>query len=789
MTGGLKRAELVTRQIVEPERIEQITEPAQIGQWYWVDEYEEPEDEDEEKPGPWIGCVVHVGSNYVLVESPGGSEIRIHLEDEFDDYLTREHDPQGVLAGKVRHYKDKVVRLMGEVKEVTARLGVSPRVGIEHRPESDTYALVKVTSDSPDPKTYENALIKAKDVELPELFNQIKTANKKLAMWMKAELLPLKAQTEGMKGCVKLIEGRIFNVSLYAGLTEEVVQVKDGKPAGFDEKLHLMQRRLYMDEECLLDYKHGGMEFKTIGKFDRWLCKKKNLNRILPFPRCMVAMRVRRERKDRQAETLFQAFINLDLAEADESTFLYIRNGKQVYRLDCGLEFDELIFPNREEFDTSQEMLFQHRRDGVVLITRDDYEVRVKTYAEAVAADKRWKKANPLKKWIKALPKDKRLFRNMIGPWRQYSPEELRGEWGRANPHRDTWGESLKAIDPAGRWVPFNQSSVYYDEAISDIKARVDYYNRLSLIIQGLYDRSPVLHPHPPVKTWTPDGFAAAVELVYDSDRVLHAGEVPCFKTYSAKLHESLDGNSVVIGQEALWVKSVQQKEYERRSNSYHHRGYEACQVYRTWRPDGDDGPGHVARIARFQRKPGKATFRWLRERRGKCSWRDTDGDLIVSSLAVEAGGLFNVSAYKPGDYLQFFQDPRTRAQYIKWAPLLLAAEDHHAGKLEAQEPAKTVKGEPGLEGIARRINVHLKRMEKDRGVNKGKDGKGRDCSRFYNAGAVRYGRYCSVSYVSYQRSTSLTKGEAWAYLKWLDSGKSGTHRDQKREKTNQESE
>jgi hypothetical protein len=42
-----------------------------------------------------------------------------------------------------------------------------------------------------------------------------------------------------------------------------------------------------------------------------------------------------------------------------------------------------------------------------------------------------------------------------------------------------------------------------------------------------------------------------------------------------------------------------------------------------------------------------------------------------------------NVSAYKPGEHLQFFQDPRTRAKYMKWAPMLLAAEDFHAGKLK----------------------------------------------------------------------------------------------------------
>lgn len=42
---------------------------------------------------------------------------------------------------------------------------------------------------------------------------------------------------------------------------------------------------------------------------------------------------------------------------------------------------------------------------------------------------------------------------------------------------------------------------------------------------------------------------------------------------------------------------------------------------------------------------------------------------------------LLNVSGYKPGDYLQFFRDHRTRQEYLKWAFLLLTAEDYYGKK------------------------------------------------------------------------------------------------------------
>jgi hypothetical protein len=55
----------------------------------------------------------------------------------------------------------------------------------------------------------------------------------------------------------------------------------------------------------------------------------------------------------------------------------------------------------------------------------------------------------------------------------------------------------------------------------------------------------------------------------------------------------------------------------------------------------------------------------------------------------VPADQLFNVSAYRPGDYKQFFADHRTRAEYLRWAPLLLTAEEFHAGNIKAPLSAK----------------------------------------------------------------------------------------------------
>ena len=51
--------------------------------------------------------------------------------------------------------------------------------------------------------------------------------------------------------------------------------------------------------------------------------------------------------------------------------------------------------------------------------------------------------------------------------------------------------------------------------------------------------------------------------------------------------------------------------------------------------------------------------------------------------MTVPASKLFNISAYKPGDYKVFFADLRTRSNYMVWVEMLLAAEEYHAGNLD----------------------------------------------------------------------------------------------------------
>lgn len=638
--------------------------PLALGQWYWVTstESEYVGKKRVERKFEWLGCIMRIGSNHVQLESPhsasGYHSTRVHF-DNFWTTLRAEPNAEAVIRAKVEHYQAESTRLLGEVQALTARLGLTPVVSLPGAaapsPAAPGTALVALSAQT-DLKGYQTSLVKAKETDLPKLFEAIKETNEHLTTWMTASTLPMRAMSGDLKEIVEDVEDRIFNISLYAGLTEEAVCCAKGTAAAASEKLHVMQRRAYMDEECLLDYRAGGMEFRNIDEFDAWIAKPENRDRILPFPRTLVAMRVRRNTKERQWDgSMLGAFVKMHLEQSDKFTFLYVRNGEQVWRLSCEMDFGSMIFPDKTMFDPSEPKMvkmFAHRVDEMISVA--EYELLCDEYRRIEAASKAWQKANPKKSWAE-------------------------------NPHGSDFGGRL---DLPGHhsfipdeWQPFDPSNVYYDDCLKEIHDRIKAYNRVAVIIQGLFDRSPVLHPHPPVRSWTADGFEQAIKLVYDGEMVLpHGREAPDFEAYRAQLNASLQAGSVVVGQEAFWLRKMAEKENLRRSRDWRDR---SSRELTTFQPYGDPGPGVVAKINEWQAKAKKAIFRWTRERRQANNFTYRTGPPLPCSVTVPAGALFNVSAYTPGDYKRFFADSRTRAEYLQWAPLLLTAEDYAAGKLK----------------------------------------------------------------------------------------------------------
>lgn len=643
---------LVATPVIEVEEVKTDFEQAALGLWYWVN------DEDE----PLLMCVFEVGSNYVELKEPecpkkGARITRVH-RDNFSDSLTFEPDASKKIQERVQQFQEQLARNMEEIQRLTENLGIAPELA--HYPKGDSAGKsVALLSDQVDVGTYKNALIEAKSETLPTLFKKNTTITTELSRWMGAASLPMKARLGQMKESVQKIDDRLFNIHLYSGMLDTVFTLSEGQPAAQEEKLRIMQRKLYMDEECLLDYQSGGMDFKRMEDFDDWLAKPVNRDRILPFPRCMVSMQVRRKIKDRDEESDgLQAFINFQEAQTDKFTFMFIRNGEQLYRICTDIEFGELMFPAKSVYDPSEPMMMELSNRRVKrLMPQREYDSIIEQGDQQRLKAKPWRLDNPEEEWCKANPGR---------------------SWNFDNPYRRDLYQGLRH----SQWEPFDDSSVYFDQGVAMVQTEIKEFNRIALVVQGLFDRTTTLAPHQPVKMWQPTSFNSAVELIYDSSMVLNYGEAPDIDAYINACNAQTTPESVMYGQELAWMEHEAEKENRRTDRnwriSHNHKFH-----YKKLAPYGDPGPGRLARMSSWKPRSKVAVFTWQRERRQYCP----GDELVKAQIKVPVNRLFNVSAYRLGDYLQFFADPRTRAKYLKWAPMLLSAEEFHRGELAINEP------------------------------------------------------------------------------------------------------
>lgn len=636
--------------------VEERPEDPAVGKWYWHDTTSSVDGDKKVRKDLW--CITHIGSNYVQITHAFGGYTRIHL-DVFADECEYEPNAEAIIQQRIRAQQEKVAALMGEVRDITQSLGVASRA----LPEGETQALAVRGNHL---EEYKTALVKAKEKTLPELFKQIEKESERLGQWMKATMIVLQAEAEGMKENIKRIEKRIFNVELYAGLIESVEQLSEGKAAPMHEKIYLMQRRHYMDEECLANYTAGGMDFSSIDAFNRWLVKPVNRNRILPFPRCVAAFRVRRTDKEREPGFTMSDFIEIQgQHDADKRTFLYLRNGDQVFCLETGIDFEEKLFPDLNQRQLQGKLWARKFIKYEELITDDQYQGMVEDNKKIEA-------------------ENKRIDRELAKKRKAAKTKEEREKY------HPFWSHGKRSLHRLDDYTAFTPETVYYDDILAFVQSEIEKHNRLVLVLQGLLDRSPVFHPHPPWQLWKAEGFADAFELVYDVTNALVAGEKPDFEAYRAKCNEEISIGTIVTGQQDLWEKFEAEKECKRIEANWR----EARHSYRPkrFRPEGNPGPGILARVVRISQTNYTVSFQWERRRIRETRWGD-DGPL-TATFTVSADQIFNVEAYQKGDYKQFYADPRTRAEYIKWAPLLLVAEDFHAGKRTIESRGYLVKKE-----------------------------------------------------------------------------------------------
>lgn len=680
MADSMSRVQIVPKNTNTTFSSEQ--DPTELGSWYW---YKNGSDDDEDEGEESLGCIVAMGSNYVEVEglsktcASGGWTSRIHLS-EFDQKLRPCDDAHAVIEEYQEGYRSKVQALLIEVKAVTARLGVSNQTSIDEKKASDNSTALTVMTNIVDTKKYSSTLEKAAKETLPDLFEKIKDNSDMLAHWMLAETIPLKAQCGNLDAIIKSVQDRIFNVKIYAGLAEAVHHFAQGKPADFNAPLHVFENRLYMDEECLIGYDTGGADCDDIDGFNQWLAKPENRDRLLPYDRCLVTFRVRRLKKEYGVpRSISDIFAIMQRDQKNMETFIYIRNGENLYEIGSELDFGDTIFNATSDFDPMEPLMFREYFRKFFFMGLNDYESRCEE--DDKYRVRRDREDVERKAYYKSIPKkpDQRTKKGRAA-YEEWSDLKDNAPYG-GSWHRTEKVKGERRFENRGDFNKFNKDNVYYDDALAYMNEETKRYNRLAMIIQGIFDRSKILHPHPPVQVWEEESFKRSVKLVYDASANLYSGEKPDVDAYMKKNREGFSVDSIFMGQQDHWERAMAKKENERRDNSY--RDYDRSHVDK-FKPYGNPGPTNTTKPERWQTQKRVAVFSWVRERIKYDCYNDNP---IRTTCTVPEKYLFDLTQYKRNDYKIFLQDPRTRVDYMEWAEQLIMGELYLDGKLDIAIP------------------------------------------------------------------------------------------------------
>jgi len=156
----------ITRQNLDP-FFGQADDSYKLGEWVWVITTNHRGEKSR-----WLGCVMHVGSNYIEVQSPpegrhgSYSSARIHFN-KLHECVKKAPEAAEYIHRCLVNSQTEVNELLREINDVTKRLGVVPTQRIVNANEEGGSALA-VLSEQVDTDAYKNALIEAKDEKLPE---------------------------------------------------------------------------------------------------------------------------------------------------------------------------------------------------------------------------------------------------------------------------------------------------------------------------------------------------------------------------------------------------------------------------------------------------------------------------------------------------------------------------------------------------------------------------------------------------------------------------------------------
>jgi hypothetical protein len=240
-----------------------------------------------------------------------------------------------------------------------------------------------------------------------------------------------------------------------------------------------------------------------------------------------------------------------------------------------------------------------------------------------------------------------------------FTRREYRSRWGKGGPTAEgykSWEEEVKILP----------DDLEYDKHVEERMEELYKYNRVMFLIQGLLDRSEVFQPHPLISLADPDHLDLYFRAIFDEEDGLPSANPPVWETYRDAL------NACLVPGNYVYSKWHPESDYE-----YSHRGEGR------WVKNARQRPA-ICEVTEVKRDRTKVKVSWAygqvygwHPHPTKPGWRQRgyyEPDK-KKHCWIPIKEVFNVSAYKTGDYKQFLCDAYQKGRYLEWAPQLLGAE------------------------------------------------------------------------------------------------------------------
>lgn len=268
-----------------------------------------------------------------------------HEMGEFYDHF--EYDPNGAAERQA-----EVAKLMQEVITEGCNNSISNQL-LEFNPhieddgdESNSTGLMTVGGKFSMAEAKRNIAETRNTVLKTQRDLRLKT--KRLEALLSEQSRALEVKAKQLEGMMKKAEEAIWSINLYLGKNEEIHKLIEGEPAPATEKIAIRQSVLFMDEECAMLARGGGIDASSIEKFDEWITSdKSHIQQIIPESKGIVALHIRRHRKEYQ-----DPWTNAQLNDANiHWTYFLIRNGENLYRVFVDIVIGSNLFPTEHEYN------------------------------------------------------------------------------------------------------------------------------------------------------------------------------------------------------------------------------------------------------------------------------------------------------------------------------------------------------------------------------------------------------------------------------------------------------